>query len=67
MVTTIEVYKFHALINRNKENNAMELQCYTSKAIFQSYTSKLQWDSFKLSKYILLTFLGEMNSRGYRL
>ena len=40
MVTTVEVYKFHALINSNKE-----------KALKWSYNviaSKLQGDSFKL-------------------
>ena len=59
ILTTIEVYNFHALINRIEE-----------KILQWSYNviaSKLQCDNFKLPKQVLLTFLGEVNSHVSRL
>ena len=54
IVTILEVYKFYALINKNKEKT---LQCR-----YNVIASKLQCDRFKLPKYVLLTFSGKMNS-----
>ena len=59
IVTTVEVYKFHALIIRNKE-----------KILEWSYNviaSKLRCDNFKLPKSALLAFLSKTNSHVNRL
>ena len=50
IVTTVEVYKFHALTNRNKK---------TLQWNYNVIASKLQCDSFKLPKKVLLTFSDE--------
>ena len=44
----MEVYKFHALKNRNKEK--------TLQWSYNVIASKLQCDNFKLLKEVLLTF-----------
>ena len=60
IVTTVDVYKFHALTrNKNKEK--------TLKWSYNVIASQLQCDSFKLLKKVLLTFLGKMNSKKNKL
>ena len=54
IVTTAEVYQYHFLINKNKEK--------TLQWSYNVIASNLQYDSFKLPKQVILTFLGEMNT-----
>ena len=53
IATTVEVYKFHALINRNKEKNTpMELQCSSSKiTIRQLQTTDISFVIFGQNEF----------------